>query len=299
MNRITNIAIIASICLHASLFGVFNGHNKWAILPQMPKPAPLKDKQEVTLEFVDVPDSVPDTKIKKDSKVISDKSVEAKDNKPKDRVKEGKAKTKEVYKGKQIPKTSMNSRSVLPQPVQQPMPQPQIPQPQIPKMEGPQKLEQKAMPHPPEQQAQSAMPQPPQKQMPKMEYDIINIPEISESIFSSPSEGPLSFEAQSNKVGPYFKQVKRSIEKYWLSYLIFKYQNNAPQESEVAVKFKILPNGEVTGVSVVEFSGDILFRDFSVASIVNTSPFPPLPENLRKELEKEGGLDIIFTFRYR
>lgn len=277
MNKIRIAAVIMSIGIHAGLVGAFNGHRfAGNLVPVLP----VQKKDEVSLEFVEVPETQEESKVKKDTKVISDKTVEAKDR-LKDKIKDSKSRAKEVDKGKQIPKRSSEAvRPVMPQPVPQP-------EPKLPDMMGP------------SPEKQEVVPQIPVKQTPRVEFDVINIPEITDSIFSAPEEGPLSFEAQAHKIGPYFKKIKRDIERYWISYLIFKYQNTAPQESEVAVKFKILKNGDVQGVTVLEYSGDPLFRDFSVASIVNTAPFPPLPENLKEDIEKEGGLDIVFTFKYR
>lgn len=264
MNKIRNISLGISIFIHTSIIGIMNGSGwigKW--MPSIP----IKQKTEVALEFVEIPEEIPESKAKKETKVISDRTVEAKDM-VEEESKDRKARTKEVAKGKQIVKISPK----LPLPV-----------PTIPDKFG----------------DQPSIPQMPMPEPPRVEYDIINIPEVSESIFSTPSEGPLTFETRAHKIGPYFKQIKKKIENYWLRYLIFRYQNTAPQESEVVVSFKILSNGEVAGVSILEYSGDELFRDFCVASITNTAPFPPLPENLEEELKKEGGLSIVFTFRYR
>lgn len=275
MNKIRIITLGVSIFIHTSLVGVMKGTgwiDKW--IPSIP----VKQKSELALEFIEIPEEIPESKVKKETKVISDKTVEAKDR-IKGEAKERKAKAKEVTKGKQIAKASPQSPLPSPQSIQ---PTPQVPD----KLGSP-------------RDDQPNMPQLPAPEQPRVEYDIINIPEVSESIFSTPSEGPLTFETQAHKIGPYFKQVKRKIEDYWLRYLIFRYQNTAPQESETVISFKILPSGEIAGVSVLEYSGDILFRDFCVAAITNTAPFPPLPENLEKELKKEGGLSIVFTFRYR
>lgn len=269
------ISLTMSILIHASLAGL-TSNSGWMgkLLPVVP----IQKKSGLALEFVEVPEETAEDKIKKESKVISDKTVKAKDM-IKEVVKEQKTRTKVVSKGKQIAKKSQrpllaNNQPALvpPLPLQssnlgekQPV-TPEVPSPEPPK---------------------------------KIEYDIINIPSVSESIFSAPLEGPISFETQAHKIGPYFKQVKKKIENYWLRYLIFKYQNTAPQESEAVVSFKILSSGQVENVSLLEHSGDELFKDFCIASIVNTAPFPPLPLNLKDEIKKEGGLSIVFTFRYR
>lgn len=282
MNKMISISLVISVAIHASIIGVLSG-GKW--IGRLTPLIPVQQKDEVSLEFVEIPETVPESKVKKETKTISDKTVEAKDRIKED-VKDKMARAKDVYKGKQIAKVSPQPQAPIPEP-RPPMPKQSIAGPQMqtakPQIASP----------------QVPLPQPPAKEIPRVEYDIINIPEVSESIFSAPSEGPLAFETQAHKIGPYFKQIKKSIEKYWLSYLIFRYQNNAPQESETVVSFKILFSGEVTEVNVLEYSGDELFRDFCVASIVNTAPYPPLPENIKDDFKKEGGLKIVFTFRYR
>lgn len=273
MNRIRNISLAVSVFVHTSLIGFMNSSGwmgKW--FPSIP----VREKSEVSLQFVEIPEEIPESKIEKDTKVISDKTREAKD-KIEGEVKDKKAKAKEAAKGKQIAKNTLSPEPASPMP---PLPVLQVPD-KAGGMEDIRPLESKPEPEK------------------KIEYEIINIPEVSESIFSTEDEGPLTFDTKAHKIGPYFKEVKGRIENYWLRYLIFRYQNTAPEESEAVVSFKILPNGDVSEVSVLEYSGDELFRDFCVASVTSTSPFSPLPENLLLELKKEGGLNIVFTFRYR
>lgn len=293
MNRIAAICLMVSIAIHASLIGVLSG-SKW--IGRLAPIIPVQQKGEVSLEFVEVPETTSESKVKKEARTISDKTVEAKDT-IKDKIKDKMARTKEVYKGKQIAKASPQSIIHSPQSI---VHSPQIPQ-QMPQQAVPMSQPQAEIPKPQifSPRIPIPSPQPPAEKVPRVEYDVINIPEVSESIFSAPEEGPLAFETQAHKIGPYFKQIKKRIERYWLSYLVFRYQNNAPQESETVVSFKILFSGEITEVNILEYFGDELFKDFCVASIVNTAPYPPLPENIKDEFKKEGGLKIVFTFRYR
>lgn len=271
MNRIRVISLGISLFIHTTVIGVMSGSG-W--VARWVSPIPIKKEDRFVLEFVEVPEEVQEIKTQKDIKTISDKTVSAKDM-IKERIKEMEARRKHVSKGKQIAKASLQIQDSVPQTVSKPIDvtgRGEVFQ-QRPVVEG-------------------AKP-------PEIGYDVINLPSVSESIFSTPEEGPLTFEAKAHKVGPYFKKVKQRIEKYWLSYLVFRYQNISPQENEVIISFKILPTGEVTDVNVLEYCGDELFKEFCVAAIVNTSPFPPLPDNLEKDLEEEGGLNIVFTFRYR
>jgi len=348
MNKIRGLCIGLSLLAHVSLVGALN-NTAWMkkLIPVMPMPVPVQKAHDMEVEFVDTPDNAEGAKeVTKNSKVISDKSVKAKDS-AKEQIKEGKAKAKILDKVKQLDKNAPSSPSqpsVKPVPPSLPaaqlMPEEELPKkvepvkPELPKKkvsapnvpaenvvlkesqvsESEKRKEEK----PPDvvrvptmvpeqtpiqrplqkpQEAMKSIPQQPQK--PTVEYDIVNLPEVSESIFSSPNEGDFSIEAQEHKIGPYFKKIKKQIEAYWLRYLFFKYQNTAPKVSEVVVSFKILPSGELGSVKVLEFSGDPLFRDFCVAAVTNNAPFDPLPENIKEEYKKDGGLDVVFTFKYQ
>lgn len=272
MNKIRSISIGVSLFIHTSVIGLMGGGGwiqRW--IPVIPPPK----STEVALQFVDSPPSeeevVPEAELEEESRVVSDKTVAAKDIEEEMREALGETKSKEISEGKQLAKLSQGM----------PKPAPQIPRPQE-TMEGITPIASL-----PDEAIQDTSGD-----------DIVSLPEISEDILSTPEKGAVTFEAQYHKIGPYFKEIKREIEGYWLGYLIFKYPNTAPIESETTVSFKILPTGEVTGLEVVEYNGDVIFRDFCVATISNTAPYPPLPEGI-DEVEEEGGLGIVFTFRYR
>ena len=271
---------------HMSLIGIMSGGG-WLQKWMLPLPVPVPLEKKINLEFVEVPEQAPETEEEKETNVISDKSVSAKD-KSTEKIKEQESRSREAEEGKQMAKRTMpRIEEPIPRPEQKPPSEKAPPVKELtdkPKTEEP--------PEPP-------IPHPPVPEKPKVEYDIISLPEVSESIFSAPEKAQLTFDTKAHKIGHYFKEVKRKIEKYWLSSLVFRYQNMMPQENEVVVSFKILPSGAVVEVNVLESSGDELFKSFCVASVVNTAPFPPLPEKLEEEIKEEGGLGIIFTFRYQ
>ncbi len=109
--------------------------------------------------------------------------------------------------------------------------------------------------------------------------------------------GEICFNANRYELGAYFKKLKTKVEEYWLPYLAFTYSGNNLFGNKTVVFFKIMPDGKVADVKVLEHEGDELLRDFCISSVQNTSPFDPLPESF---LNKTGYpyLPIVFTFNY-
>lgn len=268
MNKIRSISVAVSLFIHTSVIGLMGGGD-W--LQRWMPVIPLPEKTEVALQFVDSPEHAPEAEPGEESKVVSDKTMAAKDTEEEVLEAPGETKTEEVSEGKQLAKLSQG-----------------LPKPALPMPRPPESVEGESPVTPSMDEAMEGA----------LKEDIVSLPEISEDIFSTSEEGQLTFEAQYHKIGPYFKEIKKRIEGYWLGYLVFKYPNTAPIENETTVSFRILPTGDVTELEVVEYSGDIIFRDFCVATISNTAPYPPLPEGI-KEVEEEGGLDIVFTFRFK
>ena len=295
MNRTRAICLGVSLLIHGSFIGAMN---YGGMLTQwlQPLPAP-KQEDKLMLEFVEVPESALDTEIIEETNVISDKTTEAKDL-TEDALEDNKAKSKREDDLKQMPKEEFKDFKEAPEkPKKQAEPETK-PEPEAIPVEEAIAPEQKQKEVKKEEETPSE-PQMALQQQKKFEYEIVNLPEVSESIYSTGQKGQLTFQTKAHKIGHYFKDIKKKIEKYWLSYLVFKYKNRSPQMSETMVSFKILPNGEVTEVEVLEHEGDTLFKDFCMASVTNTAPFPPLPDDLWEEVQDEGGLNIVFTFSYK
>lgn len=293
MNNIRNICIAISLFIHTSFISVFGTESwleKW--LPVIPKP----DSTEVALRFIDSPlqENLAEQDKDQKSKFISDKSVTAKDTDHVTPKVPEKTKVKEISKSKQLAKLTKELPKPFPDRERSKQPKKKIkPKDYIESKESREK---------------------PQQEEPKKEpkvtpsanktiqavagRDTVNLPQVSEDLFSAYDKERISFEAQYHRIGPYFKEIKGIIETYWLGYLVFRYPNTAPVESETIVSFRVLPSGDVENVEVVEHSGDVLFRDFCVATVSNTAPYPPIPEDI-EDLEEDGGLNIVFTFRYR
>lgn len=309
MAKIRYICITLSIIVHTGFIGMMEGRG---YLQQWLSIMPPEPQQELQLQFVDTPEEVPaeegDTQL---SKLISDKTVKAKDEFEELDVEDSASRSKEIEKGRQLPEDSQAPQKVQ-QPVEKQVPEQRDVQPE-PQMEQKKEISEDAiLPQPAEEKPQPEMLlakldqpikqiqeqlQPPMPPREKSE-DFVSLPEVTEDIFSTKYKGELIFETSYHKMGPYFKELKKKIQVYWLSYLLFKYPNTAPEDSETTVAFKILPSGEVDSIEVVEYSGDEIFRDFCVATINNTAPYSPLPEEVVEEMEKEA-LEVVFTFRFR
>lgn len=282
MNKLRINCLIGSFFAHMLFISIadYAGHISF-FKKEIPRPI----NEKLMLRFVESPEELPSEKIKKDLKDFSNKATEAKDNKE---VKEKQgAKAEEVLEEKQLKKQARSNIETQKADSEESIDKEKKIEEQaegkelVPIKDKVGKTQENLMPSDTEGD------------------DIIRLKEISDDIFSAKYKGEFTFEVSYNKIGEYFKGVKRKIENYWIRYLLFKYPNTAPQKSMVKVLFKILPDGTINGAEVVEFFGDELFRDFCLSCVTNTAPFPALPEDVEEEILEEGGLEIIFTFRYK
>ena len=109
--------------------------------------------------------------------------------------------------------------------------------------------------------------------------------------------GEISFNANRYELGEYFKKLKTKVEEYWLPYLAFTYAGGNLFGNKTVIFFKIMPNGKVSSIRVLEHSGDQLLKEFCLSSVQNTAPFDPLPETFLKNSPSRY-LPIVFTFNY-
>jgi len=286
MNKIRAICIVTSICIHTSAIGIFSG-SSW--LEKVLIPIKKQDFDRLALQFVDSPEVFDEKKIDKKINDISDKALTAKDELKEEKEVEDKTKTKENDVVKQLAKRSSLRQKSIPYNEEKKEKKDLLKESNRleKKPEYKESVEQK------EDKALDSM-----ASDNSLDDDMISIPEITEDLVSAKSKGTVTFETSYHEIGPYFKDVKKKIEHYWLGYLLFKYPNMKPEESSATVSFKILPTGDVSNLEIVDYNGDIIFKDFCIATISNTAPYDPLPEGI-KEVEKEGGINIVFTFRYR
>lgn len=303
MDKIKNISISISLLIHAAIISGFSVYGLMQnVMPKIQQP----QHKDVTLQFIDTPDVMQNEEQKEDtkSKVISDKNIAAKDMNKKLEVKPGET---AAGKPEEIKQYQKNAQGIPGEELQQREQEP-VKKEDIKKEEkDASKKETQGLLLNKERKKEEIKEKkdelkPVKKTMPDTSgKDIVNLPALNDGLFSAPNKNGLSFEVQYHKIGPYFKQIKRKIENYWLGYLVFRYPNSAPVESEAVISFLIKPTGEVVDIKVVESSGDIIFRDLCVAAIVHTSPYAPLPSDIEDidEIERKGGLEIVFSFRYR
>jgi len=293
MNNIRGVSIAVSLLIHSFAISFIAGGNwleKW--MPVIPQ---VKTAQTV-LQFVDSPEDIPKKKIKRPPEFVSDKPVSSKDMDKKAGKKTGRTKTSKLGKIKQIAKAQRRTvRIFAPASNRKTEAKKNIKKQDIANFLASDRIK-PLNNHSIENLIQGAA-SPALLLQGKRGEDIIKLPGISADILSASQKGPIAFEARYHKFGPYFKQVKRKIERYWLRYLVFRYPNNEPVKNEAVLSFKILPSGKVAYLDVVSYSGDTVFRDFCVSTISNTAPYPPIPKGI-KEAEENGGIDIVFTFKY-
>ncbi|RME63676.1 MAG: TonB C-terminal domain-containing protein, partial [Nitrospirae bacterium] len=87
----------------------------------------------------------------------------------------------------------------------------------------------------------------------------------------------------SKDVQNYAAQVRALIKSEWVFPSAL-----AQRVYSVEVRFRVKPDGEVTGIAIIKSSGNSLFDASVVKAIKKASPFPPPPP---------GGEDITVRFR--
>jgi hypothetical protein len=133
--------------------------------------------------------------------------------------------------------------------------------------------------------------------MNKPKSSFLNMPIISfgEGTFSEFGED--SFMAAQTEAGKYFKEVRNRIELEWYRYMTFNYRTNNILGSEAVIHFKVSKDGKIVDMEKKYISGDFLFKDYCETSILNSGPFPKIPEKM-DVLLKKGNLDISIYFGY-
>lgn len=269
MQRVGFYSFVISLCIH--ILFLYEITSIGFKLPEVNFP-----EESIILKFVEVPKDIKEEQVKKDVNTIAEKALSAKDKK---QQQERKNKAEEISDIKQLPKTGGKIQKVT----------------SMISKESP--LKEKRSNRNSVKSVQLTSPSILQKDLPS--EDILSLSEVTDSIFSSQELSDLAFEARSHIVAPYVKDVKNRIQKYWLGYLLFKYPDVFLRPSKAVVWFKILKDGSIKGPKVVRYEGDEMFKDICLASVENVAPFPDIPEDIWNEVEEDGGIEIVFTFRYR
>jgi protein TonB len=91
-------------------------------------------------------------------------------------------------------------------------------------------------------------------------------------------------DAQQDDLAPYFDEIRRRVKRNW--------QPSSPgDDRSTIVAFAIEPNGQITGLRIVETSGKERVDRDALEAIQKSAPFAPLPQSFNRDR-----LEVQFNF---
>lgn len=93
--------------------------------------------------------------------------------------------------------------------------------------------------------------------------------------------------------GPYLQRIIWDTERAWYPIIPEEARPPINKQGKVLVRFKILPDGTVTSMTLEGPSGDVALDRAAWAGITGASPYPPLPKAFRGPF-----LELRFYFLY-
>ena len=107
--------------------------------------------------------------------------------------------------------------------------------------------------------------------------------------------GVAAFNVASSPFGEYDKKIVRAVQSRWYA-LIDRY-GIYERVGTVALHFQLYEDGTVHHLEAVENSAGEILRLFCEKAVLESAPFDPLPDELRRLVGKEPR-DVNFTFYY-
>jgi outer membrane biosynthesis protein TonB len=305
----------ASLVIHGALFVPLRP----VLIPaqnemiRFEKAAELRQKERLSLEFVEAPSKAKPQKPRKPTRKISDRDAVNQDlikNKPATdstpRVKTpGVSDQLAQNQGSAVQPASVLSKPapaikpVVAEPEEKPLAEKQAaPGEDILSRPAPAENRPEEAKTEPRKEAEAkpeSMPQPPIQGAPGMDRIIAQETAKTKS-GGAQMYGFTSFAATGSGMGVYMKSLKEKIWFKWYPYLAFNY----PQDyrgADAIVRVLLDKKGEVKEIGVLESRGSELFAAFCMDAIKKASGFGALPEEILALLGKED-LELKFRFRY-
>lgn len=123
-----------------------------------------------------------------------------------------------------------------------------------------------------------------------------NDPVLFEDTISNASiPGAPSFSVKKHEYADYFKHIRDRISLYWfLGYgTRAEIKLETKEDKPVIVEFKVLPDGSIDGVKIVDDAGNFNLASRLVSSIENAAPLNPFPAKIT-----EPSIDVRFNFYF-
>jgi len=119
----------------------------------------------------------------------------------------------------------------------------------------------------------------------------LNKPKYNSEEFSADEIGGLTFNTYNWNFAPYMLDMKRKIERNIFPPPAFTHMGLI--NGETILRFKVMPNGEVRDLQVLNYKGHKSLMETSVKAVENSSAFKPLPADF-----PENYLEVTASFTY-
>lgn len=174
-----------------------------------------------------------------------------------------------------------------------PEPETPIPPSELPDIEPQRRLERGLD----EQESQSELKEPTVSFTLNAKKDASNKDPIlfEDTISNSAIPGAPSFNVKKHEYADYFKHIRDRVSLYWfLGYgtraeIKLETKNDKP----IVVEFKVLPNGSIDDVKIIDDAGNFPLASRLIFSVKNAAPLNPFPPNI-----KEPSIDVKFNFYF-
>lgn len=130
---------------------------------------------------------------------------------------------------------------------------------------------------------------------PERNIDTYQSQAIQKFLSTAVNVGEISFDAKKHILGPYLKKLKSQIAPLWRLKLESQTFGSLLTSKKVVLGIKIMSDGALGGVLLLEDNGDDLFNKICLDTVIEAAPFAVLP----KEWLEQRGLDylnLIYTF---
>lgn len=123
------------------------------------------------------------------------------------------------------------------------------------------------------------------------EQSRVDRPLYNNQKFSAKELGGFSFNTYNWDFAPYLLEMKKKVERNVFPPPAFTHMGLI--SGETLLRFKVMPDGAVKDLTVLQYTGHESLKETSVRAILNSSPFKPLPADF-----PEDHLEVTASFTY-
>jgi len=102
-----------------------------------------------------------------------------------------------------------------------------------------------------------------------------------------------SLDTMKTSYGDYDREFIEAVQSRWFQLL----ENRSPGSGKVMVEFRLLPDGRITNLKIVQNEMSDLFGLICQQAIYDPAPYRRWPEEMRRDIPKDYR-DVTFTFYY-